>query len=102
MAFSRVESAVMPFEERERMEGEHTPEKDLTRHPQVLEEGDQFESSILRLDKCFLSFLRVDTHLLRAFWNALRLPLVRLGISLLGREGKLFQSNCLTTGFSVP
>ena len=33
------------------------------------------------------------------FWNALRLLSVRF--CLPGREGKLFQSNCLTTGFSV-
>ena len=49
-AFSRVESTVVPFEEREGMEGEHTPETDLTRHHQVLEEGDKFESTILRFD----------------------------------------------------
>ena len=69
-AFSIAESAVVPFEEEEGMEGEHTLETDLTRCCQVLEEGDKFESSILRLDRCcFLSLLRVDTHLLQAFWN---------------------------------
>ena len=57
------------------MEGKHTPE---TRNHQVLEEGDKFESSFLRCDRCcFLAFLRVDTHLLQALWNDLRLPSVR-------------------------
>ena len=66
-AFSRAESAAMPFEEREGMEGEHTPETDLTRHQQVLEEGGKFESSFLRLNRCcFLALLRVDTDLLQA------------------------------------
>ena len=62
--FSRTESAVMPFEEREWMEGKHTPETDLTKLHQVLEEGDKFESSFFRLDGCcFLALLRVDTLL---------------------------------------
>ena len=44
------------------MEGEHTPETDLTRPHQVFEEGDKFESSFLRLFRlCFLALLRVDT-----------------------------------------
>ena len=43
--FSRAVSAVWPFEVREGMEGEHTPEMDLTRCHQDLEEGDRFESS---------------------------------------------------------
>ena len=43
-AFSRAESIVVPFELREQMEGEHTPETDLTSCCQVLEEGDKFES----------------------------------------------------------
>ena len=42
---------MVPFEVREGMEGEHTPETDLSRHHQVLEEGDKFESSFLRLDR---------------------------------------------------
>ena len=42
-SFSCVKSAVMPFEEREGVEGDHTPETDLTRCHQVLEEGDEFE-----------------------------------------------------------
>ena len=47
-AFSRAVSAVRPFEVSEGMEGEHTPETDLTRHHQGLEEGDRFECSDLR------------------------------------------------------
>ena len=46
-AFSRAVSAVRPFEVRDGMEGEHTPETDLTRCHQNLEEGDRFESSNL-------------------------------------------------------
>ena len=42
--FSQVESAVVPFEVREKMEVEHTPETDFKRCHQVLEEGDTFES----------------------------------------------------------
>ena len=45
-AFSRAESAVVPFEVRE---GERTPETDSTRCQQVLKEGDKFQSSVLRL-----------------------------------------------------
>ena len=44
LAFSCAVSAVRPFEGREGMEGEHTPETDLTRRHQDLEEGDGFES----------------------------------------------------------
>ncbi len=47
-AFSRVVSAVLPFEVREGMEGEHTSEIDLTRCHQDLESGDMCESSDLR------------------------------------------------------
>ena len=47
-AFSHVVLAVQPFGVRARMEGEHTPETDLTRRHQDLEEGDRFESSDLR------------------------------------------------------
>ena len=61
--FSRAVSAVWPFEVRERMEGKHTPETDLIRCHQDLEEGERFESSDLRLERCcFLALLRVDTH----------------------------------------
>ena len=60
-----MESVVVPFEEREGIEGEHTQDTDLTRHHQVFEERDRFESSPFKLDKCcFLAFLRVDTLLL--------------------------------------
>ena len=48
--FSRAVSAVQPFEVREGMEGEHTPETDLTRCHQDLEAGDRFESSDLTLE----------------------------------------------------
>jgi len=47
---------VVPFEEGEGMEGEHTPEADFTRCHLVSGEGDKYEASILRL----------DTHLLQA------------------------------------
>ena len=57
----------------------HTPETDLTRHHQDLEEGDRFESSDLRWERwCFLALLRVDTHLFWALWKELRLPSVGL------------------------
>ena len=66
-SFSRGVSAVWPFEVREGMEGEHTPETDLIRNHQDFEEGERFESSELRLERCcFLALLRVDTHLFRA------------------------------------
>ncbi len=66
-AFSRAVSAVRPFEVREGREGEHTPETDLIRRHQDLEEGERFESSDLSLERCcFLARLRVDTHLFRA------------------------------------
>ena len=69
-AFSRAVSAVWPFEVREGMDGEHTPETDLIRCHQDLEEGERFESSDLRLEGCcFLALLRVDTHLFRALWK---------------------------------
>ena len=47
-AFSRAGSAVRPFEVREGMERKHTPEMELTRCHQDLQEGDKFESSDLR------------------------------------------------------
>ena len=63
-AFSHAVSAVLPFEVREEMEGEHTPETDLIRRHQDFEEGERFESSDLRLERCcFLALLRVDTQL---------------------------------------
>ena len=95
-AFSRKESTVVPFEERERMKGEHTPKKDSTRHHQVLEEEDKFESSFLSLDRCcFLALLRVDTRLVAVFLECSGIVFGR--ICFPGRKGKLFQSNCLTT-----
>ena len=48
-AFSCAASAVRPFKAREGMEGEHTPETDLIRRHQDLEEGERFESSDLSL-----------------------------------------------------
>ena len=53
---------MVPFEAKEGIEGVHTSETDLRRCHQVLEEGDKFESSFLRVDRCcFLAFLRVET-----------------------------------------
>ena len=49
-AFSHAVSAVQPFEVREGMEGEHTPETDLTRCHHDLEEEETFESSDSRLE----------------------------------------------------
>ena len=44
------------------MEGEHTPETDLIKRHQDFEEGDRFQSSDLRFERCcFLALLRVDT-----------------------------------------
>ena len=62
-AFSLAVSATQPFEVREGIEGENTPETDLIRCHQDLEEGERFESSDLRLERCCLALLRVDTHL---------------------------------------
>ena len=62
LAFSRVESAVVPFEEMEGMEGEHTSEIDSTRCHQVLVEAVKFEISILKCFRCcFLALLSVHT-----------------------------------------
>ena len=49
---SSSHSAVVPFEARERMEGEHIPETNLTRHHEVFK-GDRSESSALRLARCW-------------------------------------------------
>ena len=43
-AFSQAEIAVVTFEVRKGMEGEHPPDTDVTRHHQLLEEGDKFET----------------------------------------------------------
>ena len=72
-AFSRAVSAVRPFEVREGMEGEHTPETDLIRRRQDMEEGERFESSDLRLERCcFLALLRLDTPLFHALLLSMR------------------------------
>ena len=55
---------MVPFEVRE---GEHTPETDLIRLYQVLEEGDKFESSVLRLDRCLFSGSSESRHTLVSF-----------------------------------
>ena len=47
-AFSCAVSSVRPFEVREGMEREHTPETDLIKRHQDFEEGERFESSDLR------------------------------------------------------
>ena len=75
-AFSCAVSAVQPFEVSEGMEGKHTPETDLIRCYQDFKEGERFESPDLSLERCFLSLLRVDTHLFRALWKELRSPSV--------------------------
>ena len=76
-AFSRAVSAVQPFEVREEMEGEHSPETDLIRCHQDFEEGERIESSDLSLERCcFLALLRVDTHLFLALCKELRFPSV--------------------------
>ena len=54
-AFSRAESAVVPFERRGALEEKHTPETDLTRHHQILENGDKLERSVLRFDSLVLA-----------------------------------------------
>ena len=57
-AFGLLTSAVVPFEDKEGMEGQHTSETDLSRYHHVLEEGDGIEGSILGLDRCcFLALL---------------------------------------------
>ena len=57
--------------------GEHTPETDLIRHHQDLEDGERFESSDFSLERCcFLALLKVDTHLFQALCQELRLPSV--------------------------
>ena len=80
---------MVPFEVREGMEGKHIRETNLTRHRQVLEKGDKFESSFLILDSCcFLALLREDTYLLRALWNGSEVAFSR--ICLPAGEWKLF------------
>ena len=63
-------------------------------------EGDKFESSSLRLYRCcFLTLLRVDTLVADVLEST---EIAFSPTCLSGREGKLFGSNCLTTGFSDP
>ena len=80
-------SGIRPSRERSRLwcllkrgkglEGRRTPETDLTLCHQVLEEGDKFESSFLRLDGCcFLALQKVGHTLVADVWNDLRLPAV--------------------------
>ena len=93
-AFSRAVSAVRPFEVREGMEGEHTPETDLIRHQQDLEDGERFESSDLRLERCcFLALLRVDTHLFRALWKELKL--LSVGFAFHEAKASCFRTTAL-------
>ena len=75
-AFSRAVSPVRPFEVREGMELEHTPETDLIRRHQDLEEGERFESSDLSLERCcFLALLRVDSELVPSFMEGTEITL---------------------------
>ena len=60
-AVSCAELAVVPFEVREGIEGEHTPKINFKRYHQFLEEGDKFESSFLRLDMFSGSLASGDT-----------------------------------------
>ena len=91
-AFSHAVSTVQPFEVREEMEGKHTPETDLIRRHQDLEEGERFESSDLGLERCcFLALLRDDTHLFRALWKELRLPSV--GFAFHEAKASCFRTN---------
>ena len=61
-AFSRAVLAVRPFEVREGSDGEHPPETDLIRRHQDFVEGERFESSDLRLERCcFLALPREHT-----------------------------------------
>ena len=99
---SHEQSATVPFEEREGMEGEHNPEKETNlRHHQVLEEGDKLESSFLEVGQMMFSGSPESGHTFVA--DFVECTEIAFGqICFAGREGKLFQSNCLTTGFSVP
>ena len=81
---------MQPFEVKEGMKGEHTPETDLTRCLHELLEGGRFESSDLRLERCFLALLRVDTHLFSALWKELRLCSV--GLAFHGVKASCFRT----------
>ena len=86
-ALSRVESAAMPFQEREGMEGEHTQETGL-RHHHVLEEGDKFESSFFRLDMSFSGSPESGHTLVTDFLECTEIAFS--WICLPGREGRFF------------
>ena len=73
-ALSQAESAVMQFEVEGGLEWEHASETDLKKRHHHWEEGDLLESSALRFARYFLAFLRMDTHLFRAFGNERKLP----------------------------
>ena len=67
---------------------------------QVLEELDKFESSFLRLDRWLFSGSESGQTLVLGSLECTEIAFGR--ISLPERDGKLFQSNSLTTGFSAP
>ena len=92
-AFSRAELAVVPFQVREGIEGKHTPDPDKV--PPGYGGGRQILSLLLRLDRCFLPLLRVDTCILVA--DFLECTEAFGQIFLPGEEGKSFQGNCLIT-----
>ena len=52
----------MLFEVRDRVEGENTPETDLKRHHQGLEERGLWESSALRFVKLFSGLPQMDIY----------------------------------------
>ena len=90
---------MVPLKEREGMEGEHTPEIDLTMCHQILEEGDC--KFIIEVGQMLFSGSPGSGYtLLVDFLESTEITFGQ--ISLQGREGKLFQSNCLTTAFGVP
>ena len=66
---------LQPFEVREGMEGEHIPETHLTGCHQDLEERKRFKSSDLRLERCFLALLSLDTHTLTSFMEGTEITL---------------------------
>ena len=80
LAFSHAVLAVQPFEVTEGMEGEQTPETDLTRHHQDLEEGDRFESSDLKLERCcFLALLRCRHTVVSSFMEGTEIAFSWIG-----------------------
>ena len=99
-AFSSAVSAEWPFEVREGMEEEHTPETDLTRCHQDSEEGNRFESSDFRWETSFSGSPEGRHTLVPSFVEGTEIAFSR--ICLPWGKGKLFQVNCLTTTFSGP